>query len=738
MDEKLLIELLIGSNKSLRRLSKAIRINFQFWMLIERINSIPEIQKLSYGEERNLYKYIAHKSHIHEMKVDLSIFFGNSFKSYFFYPRLLLFRKKGYFFLRSSFNSRYYASIILLKNNLSDKIALTLGFINPLMLDKNYVIFAELTSLLDKYKSVFEDKKFKGRVYGINLLTLTIITYTLKISNCFRIKSNNKTGYISFNKGSLISAELLGLKGAKAASEIFSWDDPEIETAKPIWKKNRNIIGRIDTIVIEGLRKKTRHTSVIDNLIFQKKEEKKKRLLNITASIFLVFVLSWIGTAVYFQKKETIQIQQEYTTMIEQIKDVSDLELKKNTIEIFLRNHDTKNKFLVNAQKELDKINTLIIEDEYKKVILSTDRELYENFLEKYPKSAYANIIRKNLFEIIDYEKLIKISQDKYSEKIKKCKKYLRDYPNGEFIDKVNNLLSITAKNYYNYIKKQSITCDEKEKWEYCLSLCAIFLRDLKSHPLCDKVTDLRAEIRQKKEFFILKKRAEQKGTDYEEAKKIYLQYLSSNHNSPFYDKIMEEIKTIELKSLEYEKKKIKSVSDKNGNLADKPNANIKSANKDINGIEVQKHKDIEYMTDALNKKMNFIKQRINHTNGRFRDNGDGTIIDTQTGLMWCMLDSYNTLGKCHDYNSAKKYVANLKTGGYKDWRIPRVSELSLIYKNKPYYPSSGATWYWSSEIFTQGWKTYSHIVNISNKGIYENDRADINEDCGFVHAVRP
>ncbi|HAO21988.1 MAG: hypothetical protein BWK80_13645 [Desulfobacteraceae bacterium IS3] len=59
-------------------------------------------------------------------------------------------------------------------------------------------------------------------------------------------------------------------------------------------------------------------------------------------------------------------------------------------------------------------------------------------------------------------------------------------------------------------------------------------------------------------------------------------------------------------------------------------------------------------------------------------DNGDGTITDRATGLMWQMSGS----SKDMDYESAKAYIANLnhfEFAGYKDWRLPTVDELMSL-----------------------------------------------------------
>lgn len=96
-------------------------------------------------------------------------------------------------------------------------------------------------------------------------------------------------------------------------------------------------------------------------------------------------------------------------------------------------------------------------------------------------------------------------------------------------------------------------------------------------------------------------------------------------------------------------------------------------------------------------------------------DNGDGTISDPDSGLMWTQKDSYADLDKCLNWYQSMEYVENLRTGGYDDWRIPGMSELAGIYDNTKENISSmdhdpknplaldekfadgAAYWYWSS-----------------------------------------
>jgi len=58
-----------------------------------------------------------------------------------------------------------------------------------------------------------------------------------------------------------------------------------------------------------------------------------------------------------------------------------------------------------------------------------------------------------------------------------------------------------------------------------------------------------------------------------------------------------------------------------------------------------------------------------------FVDNGDGTVTDRATGLVWTKADS----GKPMDWQQALAYAESLKLAGHDDWRLPNVKELQSI-----------------------------------------------------------
>ncbi|MCB1179286.1 MAG: DUF1566 domain-containing protein [Leptospiraceae bacterium] len=99
-----------------------------------------------------------------------------------------------------------------------------------------------------------------------------------------------------------------------------------------------------------------------------------------------------------------------------------------------------------------------------------------------------------------------------------------------------------------------------------------------------------------------------------------------------------------------------------------------------------------------------------------FTDNGNGTITDSATGLMWQKADS----AVAKSFDEGLTYCENLSLGGQTDWRLPNIKELNSIvdYSRAPDYATNSGPainsiftvstitneenisdypWYWSS-----------------------------------------
>jgi len=148
-----------------------------------------------------------------------------------------------------------------------------------------------------------------------------------------------------------------------------------------------------------------------------------------------------------------------------------------------------------------------------------------------------------------------------------------------------------------------------------------------------------------------------------------------------------EELKTIkaEMKQRADSIKKVKAKETDDKRLAYVP--------KEVKNGEIQKiilrdtqkvlyQHEIKNMIEAHNFYVKKINEKGDFPND-FIDNGDGTITDRVTGLMW----GKECSSKLYHYYRAEKYISELNNkefAGYNDWRIPTLEELcSLLERGK-------------------------------------------------------
>ncbi len=69
---------------------------------------------------------------------------------------------------------------------------------------------------------------------------------------------------------------------------------------------------------------------------------------------------------------------------------------------------------------------------------------------------------------------------------------------------------------------------------------------------------------------------------------------------------------------------------------------------------------------------------------GAFVDNGDGTVIDTLTGLVWQQRDDQNNSGG-RTWEQALAYCEGLRFANKNDWRLPNIRELHSLVDDSRY-----------------------------------------------------
>jgi len=74
----------------------------------------------------------------------------------------------------------------------------------------------------------------------------------------------------------------------------------------------------------------------------------------------------------------------------------------------------------------------------------------------------------------------------------------------------------------------------------------------------------------------------------------------------------------------------------------------------------------------------------------RYVDNGDGTVTDTKTNLMWAQYDNLGNI----NWHDAKAYCEWIILSTYEDWRMPTIDELATLYDlNEKGYKSDCGDW---------------------------------------------
>jgi len=131
---------------------------------------------------------------------------------------------------------------------------------------------------------------------------------------------------------------------------------------------------------------------------------------------------------------------------------------------------------------------------------------------------------------------------------------------------------------------------------------------------------------------------------------------------------------------------------------------------------------------------------------GRFVENGDGTLTDTCTGLVWLeetadvnldgRIDSADAIPWC----DALDYCENLTYAGHDDWRLPNVRELQGIVDYGRFGPATdpvlgaASSTYWSSTTCAR-FPIFAWRVIFSDGDVVVGGKSD--DETYYVRAVR-
>ncbi len=380
-----------------------------------------------------------------------------------------------------------------------------------------------------------------------------------------------------------------------------------------------------------------------------------------------------------------------------------------------------------NKEKEKIKVEIVLnkeIEQKFNKAIGNADdlvaEGMYEQAIEVYKKFIKENTgtdqsqdatkkikIINNKSESEKYERVQQIDPYQYDKKLSAYLEHQENFPQGQHYQEIKKRISDIKEPYHQFALKMinQYKHPDKENWNECIRLSKLFVNtytdDGRNADLKRNIEEYEENVKIQNSF--IEERDVIGAVDYHTAQnkyKLWLKELSFRH----YAKILME-------------------------------RELKGA---LNREKVERKEQAR--TD--------IRQRLVKTGGRFKETRKGVVQDLRTGKMWTLLDSaidydFQNYGECLNYENAKKYVKQLASGGYKNWRLPSKRELQNIYGTKPLFPRNQTEWYWTDTNYpyydddgVRG--TVVDIVFPRGKNVWEkNEPVDANF-CGVVRAVRP
>jgi len=517
---------------------------------------------------------------------------------------------------------------------------------------------------------------------------------------------------------------------------------------------------------------------------------KQKRGARIAIAVAVILVLC-VGTFFVMKGIGGRSVEDEYTALLAAVERLKDAEGQEKLIDAFIETHKADEVFTGRAVQRLIEIWGRMEASDYDDagsavfdLPLNTQyyrkaEEIFGAFLEKHPENRYRPEISKQLAEILDltddtyFSELGELDAREHVARLEAYRAYLAEYPDGRHRAEVEQLFREALKSSYRDFLIEIERCKRKEQWDVCVSVSRKYKAVFGRYMRMNTVDEIEEKMQEQKALAVL--RSQTDGAEDKTVRKYYLAFLEKYPDSSEKKRLEQRVAEIDKEitvrnewtrlkiagmdstvSLSYRVEQLRRYIDRNpggpymieaenllwkleqptqkGTLPAKKAVETSTQTTAVNNTEASAGQAGALHLETLRRK---VVADLASTKNRYAARQDNSVVDNFTGLVWTMLDSYQTLGRCADYREAVKYVQQLKDGGHSDWRLPTSAELAGIYQNSPYFPASGAAWYWSSEVYAKGYQTIANIVSAKPDTEYHKKTAVVDK-CGFVHAVRP
>jgi hypothetical protein len=514
------------------------------------------------------------------------------------------------------------------------------------------------------------------------------------------------------------------------------------------------------------------------------------RFMTLVAVAIGIFAVLATATVIGFYIMENHSASDKYYKVLGQVEDVDTIERKMELLQEYLQRnpgsaHSAEIKLLLTQleqskeDRDFDqttlKVSSLPVDEQYEQKAIS----LYGDFLEKYPNSRYQKRIVsamgniKNLVDQYYYEELKRAARMDFSQRLQVYKSYLKRFPSGRYQGDVDTLINEMGQQHLKYLKTEDAKCEQAQRWEPCVKRYEAFIAEFQGMPLAEAGRQMLDELQDKRDLAQLRKLKIDAGTDYEKITQAYREYVQTHPQST--QKQAVEAELVELNknlALQRQWRTVQTYASDPSNslfertqrldryLHDNPAGPYSGEAQDLMAeLEAQRQLSLKQQKDKARQQEEQARLQRDRekkaqqeqraararaeltaqlsTSPRYKVNSDGTFTDGTTGLTWNLLDSHQELGGCLNYEAAQQYIQSLNVGGFGDWRLPKASELGTICKQKPFFPASGAQWYWSAEAYTRGYHDVVDVVTAKPETVFQRQQRR-QDECGSVRAVRP